>query len=187
MDSRQSRRTPWSDGLRHLRHQARRTSTWRPHPRLRVCKYDSITVSQFHISATSDGTGDDCFAYATITITHEEDQKTTDYLRKGLHSMIRTYETAVEETINPEQLAINPCVTSATRYRLYDRMMLATEEAWTYIRETRARVKAMTRDRGPHHEAFDSLHIPTASQSSNQHAPTPLAVTTDNTSADPGR
>ena len=42
---------------------------------------------------------------------------------------------AVEEAINMEQLAFNPCVTSSTRDNLYDRMMLATEEAWAYIRD----------------------------------------------------
>ena len=85
--------------------------------------------------------------------------------------MRQTYETAVEEAINLQQLATNPCVTSSTRDDLYDRMMLATEEAWTYIRHTRARVNDLKRQRGPHHEQFDSLHIPTASQSSIQHAP----------------
>ena len=81
---------------------------------------------------------------------------------------------AVEEAINLQQLATNPCVNSSTRDNLYDRMMLATEEAWTYIRDTRARVDELTRQRGPttYHEQFDSLHVPTASQSSTQNAPT---------------
>ena len=52
--------------------------------RLRVCKYDSIAVSQFHIPATSNGIDDDCYAYAAIIITHEEGQRTIDYLHKGL-------------------------------------------------------------------------------------------------------
>ena len=64
--------------------------------RLRVCKYDSILVSQLHIPANSNGIDDQCYAYVTIIMTHEEDRRTTHYLRKGLDFMIRTYEKAVE-------------------------------------------------------------------------------------------
>ena len=169
LDPRQDQRRTWTDEFRYLRSTSRR-STPDDKERLLVCKYDSILVSQLHIPANSNGIDDHCYAYVTIILTHEEDRSTTHYLRKGLDFMIRTYETAVEESINLQQLATNPCVTPSARDDLYDRMMHATVEARTYIQYARARVQELQRQRGPHHQQFDSLHVPTASPT-DQHAP----------------
>ena len=129
------------------------TSHYAPPPndnhRVRVCKYDTVTVTQFHIPEGSTATSDDAYAYVTIGSTHADERITGEHLRRGLRYLTETYNTAVQEALHHHRTtpwpswaaASSPYVTPITRSDLHDIMMLAAQAGWTYIREARARVR----------------------------------------------
>ena len=159
------------------------TSHYAPPPgdqhRVRVCKYDTVTVKHFHIPEGSTATSDNAYAYVIIDSTHADDRITGDHLRKGLQHLLETYDTAVQEAIHQQRLtpwpswstASSPYVTPTTRADLHDIMMIAAQAGWAHIRQARARVTAHDRSTAPPSRPTDSQHDHTASQSSAQHDP----------------
>ena len=172
--------TTITNGITNVRTFA--TKNYPPAPddkyRVRLCKYDSVLVKHFHVPAGASPTDDSVYAYVHIESTHADDRITGEHLRKGLKHLVDTYNTAVQEALQPRtapwppwSMVANPPATPTIATDLHEIMMIAVQAGWVNIRHTRARVTTIDAPTDPQTTPVDSQHDHMASQSSTQHDP----------------